>query len=356
MSLAPYTAVMLASYGGPDKSEDVLPFMRNATAGKGIPDERLLEVSQHYELFGGKSPINELNAALMARISEELRRRGVSVPVVIGNRNWHPFFAETVGSLADDGHERVAALATSAYSSYSSCRQYREDLERAEAGVDGRVRFDKVGPFAETPEFARAQARAVVAAWRELRARVGAAAPLKLLFVTHSIPRAMNSASGSGEEGSRYDAQHLRVAAAVAELASAELGEKLDWELTYCSRSGSPHVPWLEPDVNDRMEELDGVAGVVTAPIGFISDHMEVRYDLDTQALATCESLGISMVRAGTAGTAPVFVASLVDRLLSRAAQARDAEEAHCTLWTADGCGGPTCCPNARRADTPALD
>jgi ferrochelatase len=337
VSLAPYTAVMLASYGGPDKSEDVLPFMRNATAGKGIPDERLVEVSQHYELFGGKSPINELNAALLARVAEGLRRRGVEVPVVIGNRNWHPFFAETVGALADDGHERVAALATSAYSSYSSCRQYREDLDAAEAGVDGRVRFDKVGPFAESPEFANAQARAVVAAWRELRARVGAAAPLKLLFVTHSIPLAMNARSGSGEPESRYDAQHLRVAAAVAKLASYELGEELDWELTYCSRSGSPRVPWLEPDVNDRMEELDGVHGVVAAPIGFISDHMEVRYDLDTQARETAAAQGLAYQRAATVDADPEFVELLVDKLFELAAVTRGELTAPALACTPDG-------------------
>lgn len=205
------------------------------------------------------------------------------------------------------------------------------------------MRFDKVGPFAETPEFARAQARAVVAALRELRARVGAAAPLKLLFVTHSIPRAMNSASASGEEGSRYDAQHLRVAAAVAELASAELGEKLDWELTYCSRSGSPHVPWLEPDVNDRMEELDGVAGVVTAPIGFISDHMEVRYDLDTQAKETADAQGLAYQRAATVDTDPEFVSLLVDKLVEMAAVARGELAAPALTCAPDG--GACCLP-----------
>ena len=343
MSLAPYTAVMLASYGGPDRSEDVLPFMRNATVGRGIPDERLVEVSQHYELFGGRSPINELNAALLERVAGELTRRGIDVPVVIGNRNWHPFFAETAARLADDGHERVAALATSAYSSYSSCRQYREDLDLAESGIDGRVRFDKVGAFAESPKFVRAQARAVVAAWRELRSRVGADAPLRLLFVTHSIPLAMNAASGPGAPDARYDAQHLRVAAAVAELASAELGEKLDWELTYCSRSGSPHVPWLEPDVNDRMEELDGVAGVVTAPIGFISDHMEVRYDLDTQARETAAAQGLAYQRAATVDADPEFVGLLVDKLLEMAAVARGELAAPALTCAPDG--GACCLP-----------
>ncbi|GAA3855469.1 ferrochelatase [Tessaracoccus defluvii] len=344
MSLAPYTAVMLASYGGPDRSEDVLPFMRNATVGRGIPDERLVEVSQHYELFGGRSPINELNAALLERVAGELTRRGIDVPVVIGNRNWHPFFAETAARLADDGHERVAALATSAYSSYSSCRQYREDLDLAESGIDGRVRFDKVGAFAESPKFVRAQARAVVAAWRELRSRVGADAPLRLLFVTHSIPLAMNAASGPGAPDARYDAQHLRVAAAVADLATQELGEAPAWELTYCSRSGSPHVPWLEPDVNDRMAEFAGsVAGVVTAPIGFISDHMEVLYDLDTQARQTAADEGLAYQRAATVDSDPEFVELLVDRLVELASVARG--EATPPAPACGRAGGACCLP-----------
>ena len=213
MTLAPYTAVLFASYGGPNESADVLPFMRNATAGRGIPDERLIEVSQHYELFGGRSPINELNAALMEAVRAELGRRGVEVPVVIGNRNWHPYFADTVQGLVDDGHERVVALATSAYSSYSGCRQYCEDLERAAQARP--IRIDKVDPFAETPGFVSANARALVGAVRRLRARIGDGA-LRVLFVTHSIPTAMNEASSTGEPERRYDAQHLRVAAAVA--------------------------------------------------------------------------------------------------------------------------------------------
>lgn len=322
MSIAPYTAVLFASYGGPDKPADVLPFMRNATAGKNIPDERLVQVSGHYELFGGRSPINELNAALMDAVRVELASRGVEVPVVIGNRNWHPLFAETVDGLVSDGHERVLGLATSAYQSYSSCRQYCEDLVRA---TDGRpLRVDKVDPFWDAPEFAEANARALVAAVGTLRETVGDA-PIRVLFVTHSIPIAMNEASSTGEPAARYDAQHLQVAGAVAALASRELGEELGWDLTYCSRSGAPHVPWLEPDVNDRLAGVqgEGVAGVVAAPIGFISDHMEVAYDLDTEASATAADLGLPYVRAATVGPDSGFASLLVDRLLERAAVAR---------------------------------
>ncbi|HJE50859.1 MAG TPA: ferrochelatase [Tessaracoccus flavescens] len=322
MSLAPYTAVLFASYGGPRESADVLPFMRNATAGKGIPDERLVEVSQHYELFGGRSPINELNEALMQAVSEELGRRGVTVPVVIGNRNWTPYLRSTVEGLVDDGHDTVLALATSAYASYSSCRQYCEDLEAAREGLE--IRIDKVDPFAEAPEFAAANARALVEAVRTLRHQIGDGA-LRVLFVTHSVPTAMNEASSTGEPAKRYDAQHLRVAEAVAKAASTELGETLTWELTFCSRSGSPRTPWLEPDVNDRMAELsgEGVEGIVAAPIGFISDHMEVAYDLDTQARETAAEIGLPYQRAATVGTDAGFVSLIVDRLLERAAIAR---------------------------------
>ncbi|MDF1490030.1 ferrochelatase [Tessaracoccus caeni] len=333
MSLAPYTAVMFASYGGPDQPADVLPFMRNATAGRGIPDERLMEVSQHYMLFGGRSPINELNAALMAAVRDELARRGVEAPIVIGNRNWHPFFTETVQQLIDDGHTRVLALPTSAYRSYSSCRQYDEDLAKAEEEAGGAIRFDKLGPFAETEAFVAAQTRVTVDGVRKLREQIGSA-PVKVLFVTHSIPTAMNACSGPGDPELRYDAMTMRIAGRVVDLAEAELGEHLDWELTYCSRSGAPHIPWLEPDVNDRMEELPAGLGVVAVPIGFISDHMEVAYDLDTQAKETAAEHGLPYLRAATVGTDPGFIAMLADKLLEMAAVARgelDHPEFSCT-------------------------
>lgn len=322
MSLDPYTAVLFASYGGPDKPDDVLPFMRNATAGRGIPDERLLEVSEHYHLFGGKSPINELNAQLMADVSAELERRGMDVPVVIGNRNWKPYMRQTIEQLVADGHRRVVAVATSAYSSYSSCRQYLEDIERGSDGLD--ITIDKVGPFAETEAFAQANARSLVAAVRTLREQIGQE-PMRVLFVTHSIPTAMNQTSADGTPEHRYDAQHLRVAGRVAELASAELDETLDWELTFCSRSGAPHIPWLEPDINDRLPEVrdEGVKGVVAAPIGFISDHMEVLYDLDTEARTTAAELELPYVRAATVGTDPGFIALIADTIEQQAADAR---------------------------------
>ncbi len=321
--LSPYTAVLVASYGGPNEPADVLPFMRNATAGRGIPDERLLEVSEHYMMFGGRSPINELNAQLLDHVRAELDRRGLDVPVVIGNRNWHPFHEETVGKLQADGHRRVVGLATSAYGSYSGCRQYREDMQTAEAGTDNVVSIDKITPFSDRDGFVNANARSLVAAVRELRGSIGDGT-LRVLFVTHSIPITMNAASGIVR--GTYEAQHQRVATRVAAIASEELGETLEWELTYCSRSGPPHVPWLEPDINDRMAEVttEGiVAGVVAAPIGFLNDHMEVLYDLDTEARETAQELGLPYQRAATVNDDPEFHALLVDLLLERAAAAR---------------------------------
>ena len=302
----PFDAVLVLSYGGPRRPEDVLPFMRNATRGRGIPDERLLEVSEHYLMFGGASPINERNDELLDALRAELSRRGVDVPVVIGNRNWDPYVTDALAQLAAGGARRVVVLATSAYASYSSCRQYREDL--AAALADTGLEFDlvKVGPFAETDGFVAANADAVRDALAELP---GA----RVLFVSHSIPTAMDAASGPGGDNT-YSAQHRRVAQAVA----SEVGLTDDaWEMAWCSRSGAPHIPWLEPDVNDRLAELaaDGVSSVVTVPYGFVNDHMEVVYDLDTEARATASGLGLGYVRAATVGVHPAFIGMLADAL-----------------------------------------
>ena len=303
----PYDAILVVSYGGPRQPADVLPFMRNATRGRGIPDERLMEVSGHYQLFGGASPINERNAELMDALRAELARRGVTVPVVIGNRNWTPYVAETVAGLEASGAKRVLVLATAAYASYSGCRQYREDLAAALAETGAALEFTKIGPFAETDGFVAANTDAV----RDALA-VAEGTP-RVLFVTHSIPTAMDAASGPGGDNT-YAAQHRRVAERVA----AEAGLADDaWEIAYCSRSGAPHIPWLEPDVNDRMEELagEGVSSVVTVPFGFINDHMEVVYDLDTEGRKTAADQGLSYVRAATVGVHPAFVAMLADRI-----------------------------------------
>lgn len=342
-SLAPYSAVLVASYGGPNGPEDVLPFMRNATRGRGIPDERLMEVAEHYMLFGGKSPINERNAELMAAIDAELRRRDAQVPVVIGNRNWEPYLNDTVASLVDQGHQRVVALATSAYQSYSSCRQYCEDL--AGAGAGQPIVIDKLDPFWDAPEFAQAQARALVEGVRALSQRIPEGR-IRVLFVTHSIPLSMNERSADGRPDHRYDAQHRLVAERAAASAAETLGTPLVWEIAYCSRSGPPHVPWLEPDVGDRLPEIaDEVEGVVVVPFGFISDHMEVVYDLDTEARAIAEELGLGYERAATVGEDAGVVAMLVDRLLEQAALARqDRPVSRLCQLASDAC----CLPSPR--------
>ncbi|MFI2365942.1 ferrochelatase [Promicromonospora sp. NPDC019610] len=328
---APYDALLLYSFGGPNQPEDVVPFLRNVTAGKGIPDERLEEVGEHYYGFGGKSPINEQNLALKAALEAELAARGLDLPVVWGNRNWAPYTNDAVDELEELGAMRAVALVTSAFSSYSGCRQYREDLavtldKRGQLGPDGStgVQFDKIRSYFNHPGFAQANAEAVVEAYAALAADGGSPAAARLVFVTHSIPDTMEAASRVSH--ATYSAQHLDLAAVVAAQVAERLGHEVPWDLAYCSRSGPPSQPWLEPDVNDHLESLaaDGVRDVVLSPIGFISDHMEVAYDLDTEALATAKDLGITAVRAGTVGVRQPFVSGLVDLLLERAALARD--------------------------------
>ena len=332
----PYDALLLYSFGGPDKPEDVVPFLRNVTAGKGIPDERLEEVGEHYYGFGGKSPINEQNLALKAALEAELAARGLDLPVVWGNRNWAPYTTDAIDELERLGARRAVALVTSAYSSYSGCRQYREDLavtleKRGQLGSDGStgVQFDKVRSYFNHPGFVAGNAEAVLEAYDALEAKGGDPAAAKLVFVTHSIPTTMEEASRVSH--ATYSAQHLDVAAVIAAVVSEVRGHAVEWELAYCSRSGPPSQPWLEPDVNDLLTERagEGLKDVVLSPIGFVSDHMEVAYDLDTEAMATATELGMRAVRAGTVGTRPVFVSGLVDLILERAALARgeDASE-----------------------------
>ncbi|GAA1710816.1 ferrochelatase [Isoptericola hypogeus] len=333
----PYDALLLYSFGGPNKPEDVVPFLRNVTAGKGIPDARLEEVGEHYYGFGGKSPINEQNLALKAALEAELAARGIDLPVVWGNRNWEPYTTDAIDELERLGARRAVALVTSAYSSYSGCRQYREDLavtleKRGQLGPDGStgVQFDKVRSYFNHPGFVAGNAEAVLEAYDELESQGGDAAAAKVVFVTHSIPDTMEAASGVGH--ATYSAQHLDVAAVIAAVVAEVRGHAVEWELAYCSRSGPPSQPWLEPDVNDLLAERagEGLKNVVLSPIGFVSDHMEVAYDLDTEAMATAAELGMTAVRAGTVGTRPVFVAGLVDLILERAALARgeDVEQA----------------------------
>ena len=410
-----YDAIMLLSYGGPNGEEDVLPFMRNATRGRGIPDERLLQVAAHYKRFGGVSPINACNQRLIADLSAELARRGHDIPVGWGNRNWHPFVTEGLDELAQAGARRILVLPTSAYASYSGCRQYREDLaEAAEAlrdkwgmivlgaedsadNPDADIVLDKVRPYYSTPGMASAQIASIRRSWEALTARGVEASGIRLIFVTHSVPVSMEAGSSpfpfrsaideasaaSGDHGERkesaaasqagtpateisYVAQHHALIGAIMPELRRALGRAdLGYDLVYCSRSGPPQARWLEPDINDFLEEIAGDAasdasapsGVVVVPIGFICDHMEVVYDLDTEAKETAARLGIPYERADTVSTDPDFVSSLVDVLEERAAQARGEAPARVTVTGT----GPfhtvcpsNCCLSPTRSGHPA--
>jgi ferrochelatase len=365
--LAPYDGILLLSFGGPDKPDDVMPFLRNATAGRGIPDERLTAVAEHYHSFGGKSPINDQNRALLSALRSELDRREIATPLLWGNRNFDPFVTDTLREAHEAGMRRVVTIITSAYSSYSSCRQYREDLAAAVQTLadEGReIEVDKIRPYFNHPGFSRTNARQVTETVRALGRRSEGQRSddeVRLVFVTHSIPEGLDDTSGPGDgDGNAYRRQHLALAAAITDEVNATLSRSLDHELVYCSRSGPPTQPWLGPDVNDALRVLaaEGVKTVVMAPIGFVSDHMEVRFDLDTEAAQTAAAVGLEMVRVPTVGVDPEFVSGLVDLAFERAAQARGHAPVVVPSWPGNDVFPPVCrpgcCPNLRAA-RPAL-
>jgi ferrochelatase len=351
----PYDALLLVSFGGPERPEDVVPFLRNVTAGRDIPDERLVEVGAHYELFGGRSPLNDQNRTLVAAIREDLVSNGIDLPVYWGNRNWDPYLADTVGKMTADGITRAACFVTSAYSSYSGCRQYRENLADAVAKVPGAPRLDRLRSYFNHPGFVEPNVDAALTALAVLPDTVRREA--HLVFVTHSIPEAMNAVSGP--LGDAYVHQHRSVMDEISDRVREETGHRYPSTLTYCSRSGSPSVPWLEPDVNDHLRNLAArdVPAVVLVPIGFVSDHMEVVYDLDTEAMATAREVGISCERAATAGVDPRFVAMVRDLLLERAAVERGEDPVRAAVGSVppawDICAAG-CCANPR-GPRPAL-
>ncbi len=281
-------ALLVVSFGGPEKREDVIPFLENVLRGRNVPRERMLEVAEHYYHFDGRSPINDQNRALI-----EALKPVVGMPVYWGNRNWHPLLADTVRQMRDDGVRRAVAFVTSAFGSYSGCRQYIENLERARAEVgEGAPEIVKIRPFSAHPKFVAAMTDRVRAALAELPEG-------RLVFTAHSVPVSMAQSSPYVEE---LEAACVAVAAGVG---------RSEWKLAYQSRSGPPTQPWLGPDVGDYLRELR--ADVVVIPIGFLSDHMEVLYDLDTEAAAIAKELGIRMVRAGTVGTHPAMIAMIAE-------------------------------------------
>jgi ferrochelatase len=314
-----FDALLVQSFGGPEGMDDVMPFLRNVTHGRGVPEERLAEVAEHYRRFGGVSPINAQNRALIDALRAEFEQHGIALPIYWGNRNWKPYVADAVRQMRDDGIQRALVFTTSATASYSACRQYREDLEQAVrvAGA-GAAQLVKLRHYYDHPGFVAAQVDAVRRALDSLPADRRDTA--RLVFTAHSIPVAMNDASGPRANG-LYAAQQHETARLVAE---AVRGAGAEFDLAWQSRSG-PQVPWLEPDVNDHLKDLAarGVRGVVVIPSGFVSDHVEVRWDLDVQARATAAALGLAFARAGTVGTHPEFVAAireLVEEQLSGAA------------------------------------
>ncbi|MGW1275705.1 ferrochelatase [Streptomyces tsukubensis] len=336
---APYDALLLLSFGGPEGPDDVVPFLENVTRGRGIPRERLKEVGEHYFLFGGVSPINDQNRALLDALRKDFADHGLDLPVYWGNRNWAPYLTDTLRDMVHDGRRRIAVLATSAYASYSGCRQYRENIAdalgtlRAEGLEPPRV--DKLRHYFNHPGFVRPMVDGVLVALADLPEELRADA--HLVFTTHSIPTASADASGPVAEhgdGGAYLREHRDVARVIAEAVRAETGADRPWELVYQSRSGAPHIPWLEPDICDHLVELHGAGApaAVMVPIGFVSDHMEVLYDLDTEAAAKAAELGLPVRRSATVGADPRFAAAVRELVLERAATERGEPVRPCAL------------------------
>jgi protoporphyrin/coproporphyrin ferrochelatase len=311
--MRPYDAVLLVSFGGPEGPDDVMPFLENVTAGRGVPRDRLVHVAQHYYHVGGVSPINGQNRALLSALRGDFDAHGVVLPVYWGNRHWTPTLPEVLATMRDDGITNAIAFLTSAYASFSSCRQYLDAIERARAEVgDGAPTVDRLRQYFNHPGFIEPMIAGVEAALQQLPAEYRGDAPLA--FVAHSIPSAMEATSGPA--GGAYTAQ----LAEAIRLVTAGVGGTHSATLSFCSRSGSPSVPWLEPDIGDRLTELakDGARAVVVVPIGFVSDHMEVAYDLDTEAAGRAAELGLAFVRSATVGTAPQFVSMVRELVLER--------------------------------------
>jgi protoporphyrin/coproporphyrin ferrochelatase len=304
-----YDAILVVGFGGPERLEDVLPFLENVTRGRNIPRDRLLEVAEHYHHFGGVSPINAQVRALIGALRHELDQHGISLPIYWGNRNWHPLLADTLTEMTGAGIKRALAVVLAAYSSYSSCRQYREDIERARADVGpGAPRVDKLRVFYNHPGFISANAERVRLAFESFAADHHDS--VSVAFTAHSIPVSM-------ARNCDYELQLRETCRRVA----GEVGIAPEfWALVYQSRSGRPGDPWLEPDILDHLKDLQrrGVKEVMIHPVGFLSDHMEVMYDLDEEARQLCDAIGLTMVRSQTVGTHPRFVAMLRELILER--------------------------------------
>ena len=333
-----YDALLVVSFGGPEAQGDVIPFLENVLRGKNVPRERMLEVAEHSYHFGGKSPINDQNRALIAALHPALAAAGISLPIYWGNRNWQPMLADTLRQMANDGVKRALAYATSAFSSYSGCRQYRQDIAAARAAVgDAAPEIDKLRVFFNHPGFIGAVTARVRDAFDRIPAERRAAAAL--IYTAHSIPISMSQSSD-------YVAQ-LRESAG---LVTQAIGHG-SYSLVYQSRSGPPSQPWLEPDIGAHLREIReaGVTDAVVVPLGFISDHMEVLFDLDTEAAELSNEIGLNMVRAGTAGTHPDFVGTIVDLVAERLDPMRPRLALGTMGIRPDVCPPDCCAPPTRR-------
>ncbi len=292
-----YDSFLLVSFGGPEGPADVLPFLRNVLRGKNVPEARLLEVAEHYDHFGGVSPINGQNRELLAALGDEFADSGLNLPIYWGNRNWDPLLTDTIAQMAADGRQRAIAFFTSAYSCYSGCRQYRENIAAACSSVGPTApQIDKLRMFYNHPGFIEPMVDSARGAFARLSETARGAA--ELIFTAHSIPLAM-------ADGCNYQRQLNETARLIADRL-----EPACWQLVYQSRSGPPQQPWLEPDICDYIQKrhAEGLRAAIILPIGFVSDHMEVLYDLDTEARQLCDELSIEMVRANTVGTDSRFI------------------------------------------------
>ncbi len=322
LAMPSFDALLVISFGGPEKRDDVLPFLENVLRGKNVPRERMLAVAEHYYHFGGRSPINDQNRALIAALQKDFAAHGLKLPIYWGNRNWYPLIGDTIRQMHHDGIRNAVALATSAFGSYSGCRQYRQDIGNAleTTGAQNMV-IEKLNNFYDRPEFIEVMAERV----RGARAQLPDAE--QIVFTAHSVPLSMAQSS-----------PYVRQLELASEKVAAACGMR-HWALVYQSRSGPPSQPWLEPDICDylRAQHASGVRSLIVCPIGFISDHMEVLYDLDTEARALCDEIGLQMVRAGTAGAHPL-IASMVREMIRQ--HSTTPVMAHCE---------PGCCPVPQR-------
>ena len=338
-----YDAFLLVSFGGPERTEDVLPFLENVLRGRNVPRERLLAVAEHYYHFGGKSPINDQNRTLMAALKAEFDASGIGLPIYWGNRNWHPMLADTLRQMKADGVKRALAFATSAYSSYSSCRQYRENIAAAQAAAgEGAPQVDKLRVFHNHPLWVEANIEQVRASLHRISAERRVAA--RIAYTAHSIPLSM-------ADSCNYQKQLVEV----ARMVSTALDRASD-PLVFQSRSGPASQPWLGPDILDHLRTIraEGATDVVIAPIGFVSDHMEVLYDLDTEAAKLCRDLGLNLQRAATAGTHPKFVRMIRALVAERMTDSLERQAVGIYAANPDVCL-IDCCPAPARPTTPLV-